>query len=1270
MALFKPFRGNSSNLPVEKTDGFCYFTLDEHLFYIDYTDSNGQLQRACLGDINQALSGTLSAQNINVAGILTAQTPSPQASTNVVATKGYVDNAISSIEQAIQLKGAVNPTSFAAIVTQGQYKIGWAYLVDTDGTYAGKACQVGDLLIAKRNASPAAADRNNDWTIVDQNIESINVDITIPTSGANKGKILLTVGINGVSGIAEIPAATENSPGIVTTENQTFSGQKTIVNEDTNISLGENITIENPAEGKVEIGTNSISVTNDTGDFSSYIDSASLEFINELKSLNGYLNSENLVFENGTEDNLLGLNSDTVHFENHNANKEANITMTDEGLVIDDVAVETFHNLEHVISLPAAANAHEGIVYAVDKASLIRYSYPLYKVEVEVVNELPALPVDLVDVNDDEEPVQIKVLTKGLNDGFAFLDEQGVDYPTIENFAENVLGYNDVSYNTSTYPARLFYNATSENPVLISFSSDDGFMDIGDNYHKLYKQPYIYHFYYLINDGLYYYNNTFKKLNTQLFKDISETYEFDKPDSHIDFGSEGSRFYHNYGNENNPDNPEAVTRNLLEQMNLVDLDDPSLLPEIDGDTDYYYLLTYLYNDYYIFQNEEYHKIYIKTSAEGQGFQSESHNIPGLNQANGDYSFAEGFGTNANGHRSHAEGTYTNASGTGSHTEGTNTTASGNYSHAEGQGTTTNNNLASGAGSHVEGYTTQATGDYSHAEGRGTLASGYGSHAEGRYTIASGHTAHASGWGTQATHKSQNVFGEYNILDESSSASNIRGNYIEIVGNGSSANNRSNARTLDWNGNETIYGNLTTKGSLIIPNIESGFDPQIPINDITITNNAFTFPSALVEDGSVVIDHTGFAGHSSTGAIEYNLADSALYFEDVNGDRLTTIVPGSIETGQITITGQPTEDTDAVTKKYVDNNSLKSYIIQKKNGTQYTREDLVGNSETGTEIIVDDSADNIPIKSLQISAFVHPQDELSVTCEAETVLFNQINPNGNNLSGWTANGGSLTSGDSEATLTVGTPGSDYFALRVFRSTIAVPKAHRFVFLADVMYPKAGKIGFSRYDGNAIKMYQSAAVSVSNVNTWTRVAVFGRADQSGSYTATNTSAIHFFPADAGFVEGDVIKIRNVSCIDLTAMFGEGNEPTTIDDLHIDGANKLGVYWPTNTTGTKQSRAYGQIYYGDYISHTWTAIAPEDLISGDIIWDVMAGKIIKIEDESVYNVTPQNVTTMLGYNRIYTIDTSNITYSDISTEYHLDPTIAYENLKNVIISLGGNI
>ena len=210
-------------------------------------------------------------------------------------------------------------------------------------------------------------------------------------------------------------------------------------------------------------------------------------------------------------------------------------------------------------------------------------------------------------------------------------------------------------------------------------------------------------------------------------------------------------------------------------------------------------------------------------------------------AGGRFSHSEGYETYAQGDFSHAEGEYTLANGYYSHAEGLDTTAHGSYAHAEGYVT-----IANGAGSHAEGWDTYTEGSYAHAEGynttaisttthsegESTLAYGRSSHAEGQYTYAQGENSHAEGYHTYTRGKNSHtagnnttalfsdsyVFGAYNLPDGyDSTVYSDRGNYIEIVGNGNSVYNKetkeydttySNARTLDWSGNEVLSGKLT------------------------------------------------------------------------------------------------------------------------------------------------------------------------------------------------------------------------------------------------------------------------------------------------------------------------------------------------------------------------------------------------------------------------------------------------------------------------------
>lgn len=86
-----------------------------------------------------------------------------------------------------------------------------------------------------------------------------------------------------------------------------------------------------------------------------------------------------------------------------------------------------------------------------------------------------------------------------------------------------------------------------------------------------------------------------------------------------------------------------------------------------------------------------------------------------------------------------------------------------------------------------GNVTTASGDCSLAEGSCTVANKYASHAEGLWTIASG--------------EHQHVQGKYNIED-------TEDKYAHIVGNGEGEATRSNAHTLDWDGNAWFAGNIT------------------------------------------------------------------------------------------------------------------------------------------------------------------------------------------------------------------------------------------------------------------------------------------------------------------------------------------------------------------------------------------------------------------------------------------------------------------------------
>lgn len=198
---------------------------------------------------------------------------------------------------------------------------------------------------------------------------------------------------------------------------------------------------------------------------------------------------------------------------------------------------------------------------------------------------------------------------------------------------------------------------------------------------------------------------------------------------------------------------------------------------------------------------------MNTNASGEAAHAEGTDAT----ASGDSAHAEGMETEASAEWTHAEGMGTKASAEGAHAEGAETVAEGEYSHTEGENTS-----AEGVGAHAEGYYSSASGDYSHAEGNGTAKADYShaegtttearnfnAHAEGEGTIAQGKNAHAEGLYTIAYGKESHVFGRYNCRPKYK----VDDRYVEIVGNGT-MNQYSDARRLDWEGNEFVAGKIT------------------------------------------------------------------------------------------------------------------------------------------------------------------------------------------------------------------------------------------------------------------------------------------------------------------------------------------------------------------------------------------------------------------------------------------------------------------------------
>lgn len=154
----------------------------------------------------------------------------------------------------------------------------------------------------------------------------------------------------------------------------------------------------------------------------------------------------------------------------------------------------------------------------------------------------------------------------------------------------------------------------------------------------------------------------------------------------------------------------------------------------------------------------------------------------------------------------------------------------------------NGGQALGNYSVAEGYGSDAKGDYSHVEGQLTTANGGCAHAEGQGTTAQGNCSHAEGIDTIAQNQVEHAEGQYNKSHKASTAFGNAGNTIHSVGIGTGAGSleeqdRKNAIEIMQNGD--IYlngvGNYDGKNYSEADTLQDVINDKITLADISSVN---------------------------------------------------------------------------------------------------------------------------------------------------------------------------------------------------------------------------------------------------------------------------------------------------------------------------------------------------------------------------------------------------------------------------------------------------
>lgn len=301
-----------------------------------------------------------------------------------------------------------------------------------------------------------------------------------------------------------------------------------------------------------------------------------------------------------------------------------------------------------------------------------------------------------------------------------------------------------------------------------------------------------------------------------------------------------------------------------------------------------------------------------------------------NTASGTYSIAIGLNNTTSGTHSMTMGFKNTASGSCSTATGGNNTSSGDSSVAMGAGNKAiaqssiamgSNNTSSGQLSMAIGSENKADREYSVAIGRQNTASSNNSVAIGSQNTASGHLSMAIG-------SSNKAYGTYSIaLGENSITSGLKsvamgtglitiGDYqtalgkfnvdetesdmrnLFVLGNGTDASNRSNAMTVDWEGNLGLSGGITNLNSSNSVSGENGSHGLIAMGE---GNTASGFFSVALGGGNTASGGVSIAmGGGNTASGTYSVAMGQ--GNTANVDNQTVIgrynTPNSTEEGPV------------------------------------------------------------------------------------------------------------------------------------------------------------------------------------------------------------------------------------------------------------------------------------------------------------------------------------------------------------------------------------
>lgn len=140
-----------------------------------------------------------------------------------LATKGYVDEQVAVLEQALVFKGEITAANASTILTDGEVQAGYTYVATTAGEYDGSKFEIGDLIIVKEDSAAGSAaniivvERNLDGAVTTG--DTLSADYVILGNGDQSVKVSSLAFSDLSTAIANANSALQNVTASTSTGN-------------------------------------------------------------------------------------------------------------------------------------------------------------------------------------------------------------------------------------------------------------------------------------------------------------------------------------------------------------------------------------------------------------------------------------------------------------------------------------------------------------------------------------------------------------------------------------------------------------------------------------------------------------------------------------------------------------------------------------------------------------------------------------------------------------------------------------------------------------------------------------------------------------------------------------------------------------------------------------------------------------------------------------------------------------------------------------------